>query len=334
MTTLDHTKTHVAKDHKHNSPLISCRFDPSGRYVFFGAQDSKVWRWEWAGDKKIELSGHDSWVRAIAFTPDGATILTGGYDGRLIWWPVGDEQPTPARTIEAHQGWVRSVAVSPDGTLVASTGNDNLVKLWNASDGTLLHELSGHERYVYNVAFHPDGKDLVSGDLMGNLVHWEVATGKQVRKFEAKSLHKYDTTFKADIGGLRGLTFDQTGKRLAGSGITNVTNAFAGVGNPAITVFDWESTKETIQHVSKDKLKGAAWNLALHPDGTVIGISGGGSGGFLLFWKEDQKEEFHKFKLPNTARDMDLSSDGLHLATAHYDKRLRICKMADKEQSQ
>ena len=333
MTTLDPTKTHVEKEHKHNSPLISCRFDPSGRYVFFGAQDSKVWRWEWASDQKVEMSGHDSWVRAMAFTPDGATILTGGYDGRLVWWPAIDEQPTAVRTIEAHQGWVRSVTVSPDGTLVASAGNDNLVKLWNASYGALVRELSGHERYVYNVAFHPAGKDLVSGDLMGNLVHWEIATGKEVRKFKAEALHKYDTTFKADIGGLRGLAFDQAGKRLAGSGITNVTNAFAGVGNPMIAEFDWKTAKETIQHVSKDKLRGAAWSLALHPDGTAIGVSGGGGGGFLLFWKADQKEGFHKFKLPNTARDMDLASDGLHLATAHFDKRLRICKMAEKDQA-
>lgn len=331
MATLDFTKTHVAKEHQHNSPLISCRFDPTGRYVFFGAQDSKIWRWDWSGQQKVELSGHDSWVRAMAFTPDGATMLSGGYDGRLVWWPVGAEQPTPARTIDAHQGWVRSVAVSPDGSLVASAGNDNLVKLWNTTDGSLVRTLAGHDRYVYNVAFHPAGKDLVSGDLMGNLVHWEVATGNQVRTFKAAALHKYDPTFKADIGGLRGLVFDKSGQRLAGSGITNVTNAFAGVGNPVIVEFDWETAKETVQHASKDKLQGAAWSLALHPDGTVIGVSGGGGGGFLLFWKPDQKVEFHKFKLPNTARDMDLAADGLHLATAHYDQKLRICKMADKD---
>ncbi len=333
MATFDPTKTHVAKELKHDSPLISCRMDPSSRFVFFGAQDSKVWRWQWAGEEKVELSGHDSWVRAMAFAPDGVTLVTGGYDGRLVWWPATAEHPTPARTIDAHQGWVRAVAFSPDGTLVASAGNDNLVKLWDAAAGTLVRELAGHQRYVYNIAFHPGGKDLVSGDLMGNLVHWEAATGKIVRQFKAEALHKYDTTFKADIGGLRGLTFDPSGKRLAGSGITNVTNAFAGVGNPVIVEFDWESAKETVQHVSKGKLRGAAWNLALHPDGTVIGISGGGGGGFLLFWKSDQQEEFHQFKLPNTARDMDLAADGIHLATAHYDKRLRICKMADKDEA-
>ncbi len=330
MSNYDPTKIHVAKSLKHDSPLISCRFDPTGRFVFFGAQDSQVWRWEWAGDTKVGLDGHESWVRAMAFTPDGATLLTGGYDGRIVWWPATAEQPVAARTIEAHDGWVRSLAMSPDGALLASAGNDNLIKIWQVSDGTLVRELAGHERYVYSVAFHPGGTDLVSGDLMGNLRHWEVATGKLVRKFEAAALHKYDKTFKADIGGLRGLAFDTSGQRLAGSGITNVTNAFAGVGNPMIVEFDWESAKETIQHHSKDKLRGAAWNLAIHPAGTVIGISGGGGGGFVLFWKPDGKEEFHKFKLPNTARDMDLAADGLHLATAHYDKQLRICRLSDK----
>jgi len=331
MTTFDPTKTHVAKELKHDSPLISCRFDPTGRFLFFGAQDSNVWRWEWAGEQKVALSGHDSWVRAMDVTPDGATIVTGGYDGRLVWSTADSEQPVVTRTLDAHQGWIRSVAISPDGTLVASAGNDHLIKLWKISDGTLVHTLSGHERHVYNVAFHPHGKDLVSGDLLGNLVHWDVTTGESRRQFKAAALHKYDTTFKADIGGLRGLTFDVTGKRLAGSGISEVTNAFAGVGNPLIAEFDWETAKETIQHVSKGKLRGAGWNVAVHPDGTVIGISGGGGGGFVLFWKPDQKEEFHQFKLPNTARDMDLSADGVHFATAHYDKRLRVCKMADKD---
>ena len=43
---LDVKKTHVALTYKHGSPLISCRFDLSGKFVFFGAQDFRVWRWE------------------------------------------------------------------------------------------------------------------------------------------------------------------------------------------------------------------------------------------------------------------------------------------------
>ncbi len=329
MPTIDVTKTHVAKELKHDSPIISCRFDPTGKYVFFGAQDYKVWRWEWSGDAKVEFN-HNAWVRGIAFHPNGETVLTAGYDGRLVWWPVAGDKPEPIREVAAHDGWARMVAVSPDGSLVATAGNDLKVKLWNFADGSLVKEFAGHESHVYNVLFHPDGKSLVSGDLKANLIHWNIETGEQTRKMTAEALCKYDPTFLADIGGFRGLAFDAAGTRLAGSGITNVTNAFAGVGNPAIVVYDWESAELKIQHESKAKLQGVGWGVAFHPENFVIGISGGGGGGFLLFWKPDSKEEFHQMKFPNNARDLDLASDGLHVVTGHFDKHIRISMLAEK----
>ncbi len=326
---LDATKTHEIKAYKHPSPLISCRFDPTGEYIFFGAQDYQVWRWEIETGKTLPLDT-DCWVRGIAFGDEGKTVLTAGFDGRLIWWPVSGEALQPIRAIEAHNGWVRAVAVSRDNSLVATVGNDNLVKLWRMADGQLVREMSGHERHVYHVAFHPDGKQLATGDLMGNLFHWEVETGKLARKLAIAGLHKYDKTFKADIGGFRDLRFSDDGKWLACAGITNVTNAFAGIGNPLVEVWDWEAGKQKIAHVSKDKLKGVAWGVAFHPGGFIAGLSGGGGGGFLLFWKPDTAEEFHKVKLPNIARDMDQCVASMQLATVHFDGHLRLHKMAEK----
>lgn len=328
--TADPVLTHVAKTLAHTSPWISCRFDPLARFVFAGAEDNRVWRYNLADGAKTELAGHESWVRGLAFHPQGETLVSGGYDGRLIWWATIAEKPVPLRTLDAHNRWIRAVAVSPDGSLVASCGNDNLVKLWKFEGGTPVLELPGHESHVYNVAFHPGGKDLVSGDLKGNVFHWEIATGKLLRKLSSAALHKYDETFKADIGGIRSIAFSRDGKTLACSGITAVTNAFAGVGNPAFVVFDWETGKETITYLSKAKLQGVGWGVAVHPQGFVVGVSGGGAGGHMLFFKADQKNEFHSFNLGNTARDLDLSSDGLALVTAHFDKQLRISKMTPK----
>ena len=326
----DPAKTHVAKTFKHNSPLISCRIEPTGKFVFAGAQDSKILRWEIESGAKAELAGHKSWVRGIAFDPKSEWMVTGGYEGDLLWWPVAAEKPAATRTVKAHQGWVRAVTFSPDGTQIASCGNDNLVKLWKADDGSALRTFAGHDRHVYNVAFHPSGKQIVSCDLMGNFIHWDVETGKQERKFAAPSMHKFDTTFRADIGGSRGMEFSDDGKLLACGGITNVSNAFAGVGNPIIVLFDWEAGKEKIQHLAKGNIRGSIWGLAMHRQGFTIGGSGGGGGGLLFFWKPDQKNEFHKLKLPNTIKDLDLHPDGQHIATAHHDSQLRISKMAAK----
>ena len=328
-TAADPAKTHVAQTFKHASPLIACRFDPTGRFVFAGAQDGRVWRWQLEGEAKTELNGHKSWVRSLAFSPEGQTLVTAGYDGTLVWWPAAAEKPEPLRTVAAHQGWIRAVVTSPDGQLLASVGNDLLVKLWNVADGSLVAELPGHESHIYNVAFHPDGQQLVTGDLKGNFLHWELPTGKEVRRFAEAALHKYDNTFWADIGGARGLTFSRDGKQLAASGITNVSNAFAGVGNPIVVLFDWEAGKQKVQQLSKAKVRGTAWGVALHPENFTIAVSGG-SGGFLLFWKPDQKDEFHSFKLPDTGRDLDLHADTIRIATAHYNGQLVISKMAAK----
>ncbi len=326
----DPTKTHVAKTLAHTAPLVGCRFDPTGRFVFAGGEDNKVVRWELASGTKAEFTAHDSWVHSLAFSANGEILVTGGYDGRLIWWPATAEKPTPILTVEAHQGWVRAIAQSPDGTLLATCGNDLKVKLWNLADGTLVREMVGHERHVYHVAFHPDGKQLATGDLTAKFIHWEVDTGKRVRDFAIASLSKYDAGFMADYGGPYCLTFSADGKRLVAGGITNVTNAFAGVGNPIIVEIDWEAGKEAMTHLVKATINGKAFGVVLHPEGFVIGATGGGGGGHLYFWKPDSKDEFHTLNVGNTCRDLSMHPDTLQLATCHHDKNVRISLMGPK----
>lgn len=320
----DPTKTRLLQELKHTSPLISCRFDPTGRFALAGAQDNTVQRWDLATGQAAPLIRHESWVRAIAFSPDGQTAYTAGYDGRLVWWPVADSTPQPVRVVEAHQGWVRCVATSPDGSLIATAGNDRLIKLWSAADGAFIRELAGHEHHVYNVAFHPQGQALASCDLKGVVKHWDLSAGSPLRQLDAGSLHKYDETFRADVGGARAMSFSRDGKVLACGGMTNVTNAFAGVGNPAVVLLDWETGTIKQQHRPAADYRGVTWGLAFHPDGYLISASGGGGGGYLLFWKPEAANEFFQFKLPNSLRDFDLHPDGLRMAVAHYDSHLRI----------
>jgi hypothetical protein len=61
-----------------------------------------------------------------------------------------------------------------------------------------------------------------------------------------------------------------------------------------------------------------------------MGACGGGKGGHLLFWKTDGEKDFHRFTLPNLIRDMDLHPDGLRVATAHFDRNVRITRLGAK----
>jgi len=107
-------------------------------------------------------------------------------------------------------------------------------------------------------------------------------------------------------------------------GITNVSNAFAGIGNPAVVVFDWETDQPVRTHLGKEAINGVAWGLRWHPGGYWIGLSGGGAGGLLYFWKYEEVNEFFKFKLPASGRDLDLHPDGRQLAIACADSHMRI----------
>ncbi|MCS6852871.1 MAG: WD40 repeat domain-containing protein [Gemmataceae bacterium] len=323
----DPARTRVMVEWKHDSPLMACRFDPTGRFLLASAQDNSLQRWELEGGTKTGLVGHQSWVRAFDFIPDGSALVAGDYHGKLLWWPYAEAAPKPLRSLDAHDGWIRAVRVSPDGRLIATCGNDHLVKLWDAVEGKLVQTLMGHTRHVYNVAFHPNGKELVSGDLLGVIKHWDLDKGSVVRELDAKPLHKYDETFRADIGGIRSFAFSPDARLLAAGGITDVTNAFAGIGKPLILLFDWEAGKVRLQLRPKENFQGVVWGIVYHPD-NFLAAAGAGAGGALWFWKPDQAQDIHMLKLPNNSRDLALHRDGLRLAVPFYDGSIKIYTMA------
>jgi WD40 repeat protein len=320
---VDPAQTRLVLELKHTSPLLGCRFSPCGRFVFAGAQDNTVQRWQLDGGKKTPLVAHKSWVRALAFAAKEKLLFSADYSGKLLAWPIEAETPAAVRTVEAHKGFARALAVSPDGKLLASCGNDHLVRLWNVADGALVKELAGHSCHVYNVAFHPKQPLLVSGDLKGTLKVWDLARGTVDRELDAKVLHKYDATFEADHGGIRAMAFSADGSLLACAGITDVTNAFAGIGKPAVVLFDWASGKQKFLLRPRENFQGTMWGVVQFPTG-LIAACAGGNGGTLWYWKPDAAADVFAFKLPTNARDLDLHPDGRRLAVAFADGAVRI----------
>ena len=331
---------HVAQEFEHEAPLISCRFDPSGKYVFATGEDRAVVRWtldsEAEDRERLVMAGHESWVGCLAFSADGKTVLSGGYDDSVMWWSAaesGKPDTQPIRKIDAHKGWVRALAVSPDDKLLASAGNDRVVKLWSLADGKPLREMKGHQREVYSLAFHPSGKFLISGDLKGVVQQWDVATGKSVRTFDAAALNSYNTGQKVDYGGVRSLSFNADGSQLACGGLHKASNPLGAINEPLVLRFDWDSQKLLLSH-TVEKVRGVAWRTLFHPaDGFLVGCSGGSGGGYLIFWDGDSDSAFHNLKLKDTARDCDLHPDGIRIATAHHDKKLRISRMAPEQKA-
>ena len=84
-----------------------------------------------AGREGVTLGGHEGWVAALAFSPDGSLLATGSHDQTIKLWD--SSTGWELTTLSGHTGNVYSVAFSPDGTLLASGSLDGTVRLWDVA---------------------------------------------------------------------------------------------------------------------------------------------------------------------------------------------------------
>ena len=74
-----------------------------GESLLYRAGDVKIWDVK-SGAQLAAFEGQPTIVWSIAAAPDGKTLITTGYDGKIIVWNVADKKP--AQTIE-KKGWIR-----------------------------------------------------------------------------------------------------------------------------------------------------------------------------------------------------------------------------------
>jgi hypothetical protein len=160
--------------------------------------------------------------------------------------------------------------------------------------------------------------------LMGKINVWKLEDRSMVRTLDGATLYNPNKGQNAEFGGVRSLAISPNGNEVFAAGTHKGSNPFGAVHEPLLLRFNWADGALVKSHVCDGIPGGLLYRTAALNDATVTAVSGGSSGGILLFFNATQEKEIHRAGLPSLARDMDIHAAKGLVATAHYDQHLRI----------
>lgn len=183
-------------------PVDFLAFHPKDDLLFVvGSEDLKhkvllLWDLK-AGKARYRKELHKLGISALALSPDGSTLVTGGWDcSAKVWEAVSGKELWSFGSHPTIEGAnrVSCVAFFPDGGTFATGGDDGKVRLRDLKARKEKAVFSGELNDSYTLAVSNDGKLIVvggsrRGDAPGLVEFWEVSTGKRLATLKVPHVH-------------------------------------------------------------------------------------------------------------------------------------------------
>ncbi len=257
--------------------------DPEGSAAFAACSDGSVHSLDLdTGESKIFSKKHASSASSCVLLPGGKTVISGGYDGRLLWHDANSGRSH--RRVKAHKFWNWQLALSPDGKRLAATTGQYIaggwkyepapetepsVKVFDTATGMRIGAFS-HTPPVLSCAFSPGGRYLAAGNMMGEIRVWDLRAkpdSPPVAKWTSPDFTSWGTIKSHHYsGGIYGLAFAPDGNSLLGCGMGPMIDPMAGNGKMTWQRWDWRKGTKLDQIKEAQQGSGLMETIAWHPN--------------------------------------------------------------------
>lgn len=292
----------VIKEWAHSGGSVVA-FSQSGDLVASGGWEGTLRLWQLPQGREVRhWHVHDDSVNGIAFLDADREIVTAGYDGVLARRAVDGQL---LEQLETPAAITHMVADSRADRLLSGHA-DGSVRLWKATDFTLLQEQQLHRGAVKAVAIAPGAAHYASSSSDGSVVLW--SEGAMPRQLDAPPADAWTLAFSPD------------GKTLSGGSWFRLYRWNLGDGTLTTIATEHYGIIKSIQYIDDGN---ELASISRQTDSSVY---------FLDAESGEVRRRFQRHDL--CGADIAVSADGRYLATTSDDASVRFWLLnSDGEES-
>ncbi|HEU5370730.1 MAG TPA: WD40 repeat domain-containing serine/threonine-protein kinase [Ktedonobacterales bacterium] len=251
--------------------------------------------------------GHFDKVNAVAWSPDGDHIASGGDDQTVHIWESASGKKRHALP---QAGPVYALSWSPDGEQLAWVNGTGTARLWNSYmkdfDDTAFYRL-GFLKGLLSLAWSPDGARLAAGGMGRTVEVWEAKTGKHLLSYKSQKRFFEDTA-------IHSVAWSSDGQWLASGSVDGIVQV-------------WDATTGSLRCAYRESQLRYRGGIAWSPDASYIASAG--SENTVHIWDAATANVYLVLRgHASPIKTVAWSPDGKYVASGSSDQTVRVWDVA------